>query len=96
MQIRSDFRESEQKYTSREIGLAHYHTRKNREDTVTKGQVIELRKKWEQRVNRQPCLHRNQEAVHSEDGMVKETYHCLTCGKDVLRIYRETLTKPSH
>jgi hypothetical protein len=59
---------------------------------MTNGQVIELRQKWEKRFNRQACLHGNQEAVHSEDGIVRETYHCLTCGKAVLRIYRDNPT----
>jgi hypothetical protein len=54
---------------------------------MTKRQAAELRKKWKQRVDRQPCQHRNQEVERSEDGIVTATYYCLTCGKAVIRIY---------
>jgi hypothetical protein len=58
------------------------------EDTVTKRQAVELRKKWKQRGDRQPCQRLEQEVERGENGIVTATYHCLTCGKAVLRIYQ--------
>jgi len=56
-------------------------------------QTVELHEKWEQQVDHQLCTHRNQEVERGDDGVVTATYHCLTCGKAVFRIYREDLPK---
>jgi hypothetical protein len=60
---------------------------------MTKAQAIALREKWKQRGNRHPCKHLEQEVDRSENGIVTATYHCLTCGKAVLRIYRDNSIK---
>jgi hypothetical protein len=54
---------------------------------MTYGQSAELREQWKLQVDHQPCLHRTQEVVRGQDGIVTATYHCLTCGKAILRIY---------
>lgn len=59
---------------------------------MTKGQTVELREKWKQRVDRQPCKHRDTEVQCGEDGIVAATCYCLTCGEAVLRIYRDNHT----
>jgi hypothetical protein len=57
---------------------------------MTKARAIELREEWNQRVDRRPCQHRNQEIEFGEGGIVKITHHCLACGQAVLRIYKDT------
>ena len=51
-------------------------------------QAIELREKWKQRVDGQPCQHQNQAVEHGEDGIVTATYYCRTCGAVMLRIFK--------
>ena len=55
-----------------------------------KARAIELREEWNQRVDRRPCQHQNQEIERGESGTVEITYHCLACGQAVLRIYKDT------
>jgi hypothetical protein len=63
---------------------------------MTKHQAAELREKWKQQVDRQPCQHLEQEVDRGEKGIVTATYYCLTCGKAVLRIYRDNSVKRLH
>lgn len=51
-------------------------------------QSIELREKWKQRVDLQPCKHQNQAVEHGEDGIVTATYYCRTYGAVMLRIFK--------
>jgi hypothetical protein len=56
---------------------------------MTRDRTAELREKWKQRVDRQPCQHLTQEVDYSEDDVALATYHCLTRGEAVLQIYRD-------
>jgi hypothetical protein len=52
---------------------------------MTEWEAIALHTKWKQRGDQLPCEHLDQEVDCSEDGIVK-TCHCLTCGKEMLRV----------
>jgi hypothetical protein len=55
---------------------------------MTNRQAFELREKWKQCVDHQPCQHQNQAVERGQDGIVSATYYCCTCGTVVLRIYK--------
>jgi hypothetical protein len=59
----------------------------------SKAQAAELRKKWNQRADRNRCTHPKQEVERGEDGMVTATYYCITCGKEMLLVYGDHFSK---